>query len=128
ASDLDLDRADADVHSAQSEVDRLRAIRGYDTIRAPFAGVVTQRYADPGALLPAATGATQSALPLVDIADMSRVRVTIYLGQLEAPLVKEGDPAAIVKDADPAHPIAATVTRLPRALDPRTRTMTVAIE
>jgi len=128
ASKQELDQADAQVHGAQAEVDRLRTIRGFDTIRAPFDGTIITRYVDPGALLPAATGSTQNAQPLVDITDMSRVRITVYLGQLEAPLVKEGDDAIVTKDADPTHPIPAKVTRLSRSLDPRTRTMPVEIE
>jgi RND family efflux transporter MFP subunit len=128
ASQQELDRAEADVHTVQAEVDRLVAVRGFDVIRAPFDGTITARYADPGALLPAATGATQSAQPLVDIADESRVRVVVYLGQLEAPFVKEGDACTVVRDADPTRPIPAKITRTARALDPRTRTMWVEVE
>ena len=128
ATPQDLDRANADVSSARAEIERLRALRGYNEIRAPFAGVVTTRYVDRGALLSAATGSTQAAQPLVDIADMSRVRIIMYLGQREATLVKEGDSVSIVRDVDPTHPTVATVTRLPRELDPRTRTMPVEIE
>ena len=128
ATPQDLDRANADVSAAGAEIQRLRALRGYNEIRAPFAGVVTTRYVDKGALLSAATGSTQAAQPLVDIADMSRVRIIMYLGQREATLVKEGDAVSIVRDVDPTHPTVATVTRLPRELDPRSRTMPVEIE
>lgn len=127
ASQAELDRADSDLKASQAEVDRLVAVRGYDTIRAPWGGTITARYADPGALLPAATGSTQSAQPLVDLVDMSKCRIVVYLGQIEAQLVKEGDPVAIVRDAAPANPISAVITRIPRALDPRTRTMPVEI-
>jgi RND family efflux transporter MFP subunit len=128
ASQAELDRSSADVKTIQAEVDRLNALRGYNVIRAPWAGTITTRYADPGTLMPAAVGSTQNVQPLVDLVDMSRVRITVYLGQLEAPLVKEGDPVTLVRDSDPGHPIPATITRLPRSLDPRTRTMPVEIE
>jgi RND family efflux transporter MFP subunit len=128
ASQQELDRAEADVHTAQADVDRLVAVRGFDVIRAPFDGTITARYADPGALMPAATGATQSAQPLVDIADESRVRIVVYLGQLDAPFVKDGDPCTVVRDADPSKPIVAKITRTAHALDPRTRTMWVEVE
>lgn len=128
ASQAELDRASADLKTTQAEVDRLNAVRGYNAIRAPWAGTVITRYADPGTLMPAAVGSTQNVQPLVDLVDMSRVRVTVYLGQLEAPLVKEGDPVTLVRDSDPGKPIPATITRLSRTLDPRTRTMPVEIE
>jgi RND family efflux transporter MFP subunit len=122
-SKQDLDNANAALKESKSEVRRTRALQDYLQIRAPFAGVITARYVDPGALLPAAINATQSAQPVLDIADMDRVRIYIYLGQDDAVWVKEGDPAVVTLDARPAEPIPTTVTRLSRSLDPRTRTM-----
>ena len=121
----DLDRADADVQAAKSEVDRLRALMGETDIRAPFPGVVTRRYVDVGALMPAPTGATQSAQPLVDVADLSRVRVVVYVGQRDAIGIHAGDPLDVTRDDDPTHPIHARVMRIPQELDLRTRTMWV---
>jgi RND family efflux transporter MFP subunit len=121
----DLDRADADVKAALSDVDRLRAVIGETAIRAPFAGTVTKRYVDVGALMPAATAATQSAQPLVDVADLRRVRIVVYVGQRDATGIQAGDPVEIVHDDDPVHPIHARITRIPKSLDLRTRTMWV---
>jgi RND family efflux transporter MFP subunit len=127
-SQQDLDRADADVQDAKSEVDRLKAVKSFDMIRAPFDGVVTKRYVDVGALMPAPTGATQSAQPLVDIADTSKVRVVVYVGQRDATGVSLGDHLSIARDDDPTHPISGSVTRIPQDLDLRTRTMWVECE
>ena len=124
-SQQDLDAADADVQQAQSDVDRLRAFKGFEALRAPFAGIVTQRYVDVGALMPAPTGSTQSAQPLVDIADVSRVRVVVYVGQRDATGIHVGDRLSIVRDDDPTDPIAGEVSRIPVDLDLRTRTMWV---
>jgi RND family efflux transporter MFP subunit len=127
-SQQDLDRADADVQQAKSEVDRLKAVKSFDVIRAPFDGVVTKRYVDVGALMPAPTGSTQSAQPLVDVADTSKVRVVVYVGQRDATGVHLGDKLTITRDDDPAHPITGSVTRIPEDLDLRTRTMWVECE
>ncbi len=124
-SQQDLDTADADVQAAQSDVDRLKAFKGFEALRAPFAGIVTQRYVDVGALMPAPTGSTQSAQPLVDIADVSRVRVVVYVGQRDATGIHVGDHLSIVRDDDPTHPITGEVSRIPIDLDLRTRTMWV---
>jgi RND family efflux transporter MFP subunit len=124
-SQQDLDTADADVQAAQSDVDRLRAFKGFEAVRAPFSGIVTQRYVDVGALMPAPTGSTQSAQPLVDVADVSTVRVVVYVGQRDATGVHVGDHVTIARDDDPTHPIAAQVSRIPVDLDLRTRTMWV---
>jgi RND family efflux transporter MFP subunit len=121
----DLDTADANVQQAQSDVDRLRALRAFDAIRAPFDGVVTRRYVDVGALMPAPTGATQSSQPLVDLADTSRVRVVVYVGQRDAVGIHVGDAVTVMRDNDPLHPVKAAVSRIPQDLDVRTRTMWV---
>jgi RND family efflux transporter MFP subunit len=121
----DLDRANADVQAAKSDVDRLRALLGEQVIRAPFAGTVTKRYVDVGALMPAPTGTTQTAQPLVDVADLSRVRIVVYVGQRDAVGIQPGDPVEVTRDDDPTHPIHASVTRIPSQLDLNTRTMWV---
>jgi RND family efflux transporter MFP subunit len=123
----DKDRAQADLEIATADLAALAALRGYQVIRAPFAGVITARYADPGALLQAATS-SQSALPLVRIADIERVRVFVYLGQKEALLVHTGDSAEVWTDAQPEQRVQARVARFSKELDPRTRTMLTEIE
>jgi RND family efflux transporter MFP subunit len=109
-------RADADMRRARSLLD-------YTLVRAPFDGVVTARYVDPGALISAATSSTQAAQPVVDVADLDRVRVFVYLGQDAAPFVKSGDPVGIEQSERPDVRIPASMTRVAGALDPRTRTM-----
>jgi RND family efflux transporter MFP subunit len=123
-----VSRQDYETVRAQFEVSRAslrqaRAQQAYEELRAPFDGVVTARYVDPGALIPAATGGTVSALPLVDVADLRQLRVTLFVQQDAAPFVREGDPVTIVEDQRPDLKIAARVSRFAHALDPRSRTM-----
>jgi len=122
-----LDQATADRTIAQSQQTRIEVLQGYQVIRAPFDGIVTARYADPGSLLQAAT-ASQAALPLVEIADMNRVRVRVFLAQTEALFVHENDPVTVWTDQFPDRKITANVTRFSRDLDPKTRTMLTEIE
>lgn len=124
----EMDNAAAALQSGMADLDRLRALKSYETIRAPFDGIVTARYADPGALLPAATGSTQAAQPLVEVQDMSRVRIFVYVSQAEAPYIKDGDPVTLVSQEDTHLAVEATITRTTHALDMRTRTMLVEID
>ncbi len=126
-SQQDRERATADVNIASADLSRLNALRGYEVIRAPFDGVVTARHADPGALLQAATS-TQGALPLVDVADLTRVRVYVHLAQSEALFVHEADPVLVWTDERPDQKVKATITRFSRDLDTRSRTMLTEIE
>jgi len=122
-SDQDLENAQAALKVSEANLRRMRSLQAYEEIRAPFPGVVTARYVDIGALLPAATGSTQAAQPVVDVADLSRVRIWAYLGQDDAASVRVGDAVKVTFDPHPADVRMATVARISQALDQRTRTM-----
>jgi membrane fusion protein (multidrug efflux system) len=124
----ELDQASGSVAVAQSELARVAALGAYESIRAPFDGLVTARFVDPGALIPAATGSTSSAQPVFEVTDMSRLRIYVYLGQSDAPFVREGTPVKLESDARPGDVVDAAVTRITRELDPRTRTMLTEID
>jgi membrane fusion protein (multidrug efflux system) len=127
-SQQDKDTADAQRKITQSMFGRAKAILQYAVVRAPFDGVVTARYVDPGALVPAATSATQSALPIVDVAVIDTLRVFVYVGQDAAPFVHPGNGAQVWQDELPDKRIPAKVTFTTGALDPRTRTMQVEVD
>ena len=127
ASQQDLDQANANVSIAEADLKQLESLSGYQVIRAPFDGIVTARYVDPGALLQAATQSV-NALPLVSVANIDRVRVQAFLAQGEALFVHEGDRVSVWAPEKPAVRADATVTRISKELDPRTRTMLTEIE
>src|SRR5207249_9406708 len=110
-SENDLQQAEESVKVAQSALDRARVQKGYDTLRAPFAGTITARYADPGALLPAATGSTSSAQPLLELAQLDRLRIALHLGQEDAARVRVGDAVQLQASPDQA-PFQARISRI----------------
>ena len=69
AVETGLARAEAAVAAAHAAASELGAVSSYSVIRAPFAGVITKRFVDPGAF--AAPGA-----PLIMIQDVSTLRIT----------------------------------------------------
>jgi RND family efflux transporter MFP subunit len=119
----DREVADAQLRTSMSTLQRTRDIQRYQVIRAPFAGLVTARYADPGALIPAATGSTQAAQPIVDLAETSTLRITVYLGQDAAPSIHVGDRALIWTNDQPTRKLPAKISLASGQLEPRTRTM-----
>jgi RND family efflux transporter MFP subunit len=119
----DLDTARSQFEVAEAVLEQTRALQAYTTLRAPFSGTITTRYVDPGALIPAATGSTQASLPVVDLADLSRLRIIVYVQEDAAPFIDVGDHVTLTIDHRPDLRIDATVSRLSKALDPRTRTM-----
>jgi RND family efflux transporter MFP subunit len=122
-SRAEVDQAETDLRGAQAEYQRLRALQEYEVLRAPFDGLVTTRYVDPGALLTAsATGA-----PVVDLADPRQVLVYVYVGQDVAPFVRVGDPGEVTLDQLPGVHVPARVVRVADAIDPRSRSMLVEL-
>ena len=126
-SENEREQAEEAVKVAQSGLDRARVQKGYDTLRAPFDGTVVARYADPGALLPAATGSTSSAQPLLEVAQLDRLRVALQLGQDDAARVRAGDPVSLQIDLG-KPPLVARISRIAQSLDPRSRTMLCEID
>ena len=123
-SQQEVDLADGDLEQSRANLKRLQALQEYQVLRAPFDGVVTARYMDPGALIPA----TSSGMPLVEVVDPDQLRITVYAGQDVAAFLHAGDAADIVQDEHPERVIHTKVTRLADAYDPRTRTMLAEIE
>ncbi|HEY8923689.1 MAG TPA: efflux RND transporter periplasmic adaptor subunit [Polyangia bacterium] len=124
--ETDLARANADV--AEATQASLNAQRDYRTIRAPFDGTVTARFADPGALIQAATNAQTGAVPIVTVSKTDRLRIYVYLDQGSASLVHVGDPALLRVPEKPGFVRKAAITRVAGELAPRTRTMLTEID
>lgn len=124
----DADQAETDAQVAEANVEALATLKSYEILRAPFAGTVTARYADPGALLQNAATSQTSALPLVTISQTDSLRVYVYPDQRDAIFIHPGDPAQISMPERPEVKLAARVTRLSGELDPRTRTLLTEID
>jgi multidrug efflux pump subunit AcrA (membrane-fusion protein) len=115
-------------------------------ITAPFDGIVTARYVDPGVLVAQTITPTrtyllshinETASPLVNLATLSPVRVYASAPQNVANFIDDGTPAVISVVQRPGkdisaqvarHPQAAQVARHPQALDPATRMMLVEVD
>jgi RND family efflux transporter MFP subunit len=89
AVEAGLARAVAGVAAARAAEAEVAAIGEYAVVRAPFAGVVTQRFVDPGAL--AAPGA-----PLVSVQDQRALRVSAAASPALAGRVKRGSVVDVV--------------------------------
>ncbi len=132
----DVDVAEGQYEEAKARVEELEAMMSYTRIIAPFDGVVTGRFVDPGALIhggDVGAGETISAArvpgsPVVSVADISKLRVYVYVPENETTLVRQGMPATLRLRELPGREFAATVTRFAKALDLSTRTMLTEID
>jgi RND family efflux transporter MFP subunit len=123
-----LEQAQTNERMAAALVSQLNTLRSYQTIRAPFDGTVTARFADPGALIQNAGTSQTSALPIVTIADSSQLRIVLYIGQSDVPFIHNGDPVDVIDATDPSRRMQASISRTAEMLDPTTRTLSTEID
>jgi membrane fusion protein, multidrug efflux system len=122
------DESRAAMLQAKAALDQLIATQRYEIIRAPFSGMITARYVDPGALIPQVTAPSSAGTPIVSMATLSPLRVYANVPQSVAPFIRDGDQAAIVVSEFPGRRFEGSVTRHPEALDSATRTMLVEVD
>jgi RND family efflux transporter MFP subunit len=114
--------ARGNIAAAQANLDRLNQLKSYQTVRAPFAGVVTLRNADAGALV------NEGNTLLFRIAQTGKLRAFVNVPQSEAALVRKGQDAEITVPDLPGRKFKGVVAHTSDALDPATRTLLVEIQ
>ena len=122
------DNSHAQMMEARAALDQLLATQAYEAIRAPFSGIVTARYVDPGTLIPQVTSPAGSASPIISMATNSSLRIYSDVPQSTAPFIRDGDPAAVTVTEYPRRIFTGTVTRHSNALASDTRTMLVEVD
>lgn len=116
-----VETANAGEAQAKAAVAQAQTSFGYTKVRAPFAGVVTERRVDPGAL--AAPG-----MPLLTVEASGRYRLEATVDEGSLRFVKIGETVPVSLDAYPEKQLSGKVTQIVPAADPGTRTFLVKIE
>jgi RND family efflux transporter MFP subunit len=125
----DVDVAEAAYQGARHLMEQRVIMRDYTKVRAPYDGIVTARFADPGALIQIATSSATTAIPLFTIMALDTVRVYANVPQDDSPWIVPGKTPASVKVTElPGRSFTGTVTRSTLALDPATRSLLVEID
>lgn len=126
---VEADRARGKYDVAKANLERIETLLSFARITAPFAGVVTRRYVDVGAFIPAATaGSTAQTAALLTLTDFNTVRVQVAVPEAEASRVVKGQPVRFSVDALPERTFEGSVTRFSYALDESSRTMLAEVE
>lgn len=124
----DKEQTETGVKVAEARVKSLLEQQQYKNITAPFSGTVTARFADRGALVQNATNSQTSALPVVTVAQLDKIRIYVYIEQKDAAYVRNGYPVVITLSERPSFSIKTKVLRMAGELDPRTRMMLAEID
>jgi len=131
----ELDTAEANDHAtaaaiaaAKAEVERYQTLVNYTNITAPFDGVVTWRYADPGALIQAGTSSDSQSLPLVRVSDNYLLRLDFPVSVDYVKDIRVGDQVEVRMESADRKSFNGKITRFTDKVDEDTRTMMVEIQ
>jgi RND family efflux transporter MFP subunit len=114
--------AEAAASAQRANIQRLVNLKSFGRVVAPFAGTITTRTIERGALVSAG-----NATPLFKIAANDPVRFFVQVPQDVAPSVRPDVPAQITVREYPGKVFEGRVTRSAGALDPATRTMNTEV-
>jgi RND family efflux transporter MFP subunit len=112
----------SNVAQAEANVSHINEVQGYRQVKAPFAGVITLRNVDVGALVSA--GNTL----LFRIAQTGTLRTFVNVPQTNASSIHQGEGAELKVSNLPGRVFKGTVARTASSLDPASRTMLVEVQ
>jgi RND family efflux transporter MFP subunit len=108
--------------AVEANLARINDLKNYLTVRAPFAGVITVRNVDVGALV------NEGSTLLYRIAQTGRLRTYLNVPQADAGNVRVGQHATLEIAGRAGVKVPGEVTRTANSLDPATRTLLVEVQ
>jgi len=120
ADEANVSAAQSNVAAQGANVGRLEQLKAFTRVLAPFAGTITVRSVERGALV-------SGQSPLFRLAATDPVRVFVQVPQGVAPSVRTQQPALVNVREYPTRPFTGTVVRAAGALDPTMRTMNTEV-
>jgi RND family efflux transporter MFP subunit len=90
-----LEAAQSQLGAAKAKMAHDRSLYDYSRITAPFAGVVTERYANLGTLVQAGTNSSTQALPIVRLSQDDLFRLVIPIPESYVRFIRIGDPVDV---------------------------------
>jgi len=109
---LELQQARASEKQAVSQFQNLMIQLSETDVRAPIRGVVTRRYREVGELVMSGTTGFGEGTPILQVADLSQMRVRLNLNELDVAKVRVGMPVEITVDALPQRKFRGTVRKI----------------
>jgi RND family efflux transporter MFP subunit len=106
--------AESNVAAQEANVRHLLDLKQFSTVTAPFAGTITSRSIDRGALV----GTTTDPTPMFTLVATDPIRVFVDVPQTVAPTVKVGGDATVLVREFAGKSFAGKVTRSAGVLDP----------
>src|SRR5579864_476475 len=90
-----LEASQSQLIAARAKLIRDQSLYDYSRITAPFAGVVTQRFANLGTLVQAGTTSSTQAIPIVELSQDDLFRLVIPVPESYVKYIRVGDPVDV---------------------------------
>jgi RND family efflux transporter MFP subunit len=111
----------------KADVDRVNTMHDYTRVTAPFAGVITKRYADKGSMIQAGTASQTQAMPVVRLSQNSLLRLILPVPESVVPRIRVGQQVEVnVPSLNRAFP--GKVARFSDKVQMSTRTMDTEVD
>jgi RND family efflux transporter MFP subunit len=122
-----LSAAEQQVQVSTAELQKVKTLLEYTRVTAPFAGVITKRYADTGSMIQAGTSSSTQVMPLVRLSENSLLRLVLPVPESAVPTVHIGQQVEVrVPTLDRSFP--GQVARFADKLQTATRTMDTEVD
>src|SRR5438067_5280547 len=115
---------DDSIKAAQAQVQSVRDLEQYLTLKAPFDGIITERNIHPGALVGPGTGST----PLLRLHQVSRLRLVIAVPEALVGAMVKGARVAFTVPAYPGETFYGVLNLIAHDLDEKTRSMAAELD
>ncbi|MBI3470429.1 MAG: efflux RND transporter periplasmic adaptor subunit [Candidatus Solibacter usitatus] len=122
-----LAAAEQQVQVSKAGERRIGTLQAYSRITAPFAGVVTKRYADTGAMIQAGTASQTQAMPVVRISENTRLRLVLPVPESLAARLRAGRRVE-VRVASLDRTFTGMIARFSGKVNTATRTMETEVD
>jgi RND family efflux transporter MFP subunit len=122
----DLSARQASVDSMTANVHRLEQLQSFEKVYAPFAGVITARNTDIGALINAGAGGVPQEL--FHMAAVNKLRVYVAVPEVDSLAAQNGASATLTLDEFPGEIFQGTIVRNSDSIDLASRTLNVEVD
>jgi RND family efflux transporter MFP subunit len=122
----DLSARKASVDSMTANVHRLEQLQSFEKVYAPFAGVITARNTDIGALINAGAGGVPQEL--FHMAAVNKLRVYVAVPEVDSLAAQNGATATLTLDEFPGEIFQGTIVRNSDSIDLASRTLNVEVD
>ena len=122
-----LNAAEQQVQVNTAELQKIKTLSDYTRVTAPFAGVITKRYADTGSMIPAGTSSSTQVMPIVKLSENSLLRLVLPVPESAVPTVHVGQ-AVDVKVPTLNRVFPGRVARFADKVSAATRTMETEVD